>query len=131
MNHYITSQDVCHLANGTFYYPSQSKEECESYSYCWTPQSIVTGLLTPLDSPTGTCPEGGRVQSLFQWKNAKWFGGSWAHTNWTMRRPIHANKIAMAINFTLLQSMVSFPSDISVLASLQNQVSKVNFLIFS
>ena len=121
VNHYITSEIDCHLANGTFYYPSQSEEECLSYSFCWTPQSIVTGLLTPLDSLTGNCTEA-RMQSLFQWESAKWIGGSWAYTNWTLRQPVQANKLAMSINFTLLQSSVSFSADESELTSLQNQV---------
>ena len=122
MNHYITSESDCHLVNGTFYYPSQSEEECMKYSYCWTPQSIVTGLLTPLDDATGTCSEDGQVRSLFQWKNAKWIGGSWANTNWTFRQPIQANRVAPVINFILLQANVSFPADKSILTSLQNQV---------
>ena len=122
MNHYITSEIDCHLANGTFYYPLQSEEECLSYSFCWTPQSIVTGLLTPLDSLTGTCSEEGRMQSLFQWESAKWMGGSWAHTKWALRQPVHSNKLALAINFKLLQSNVTFSADKSVLTYLQNQV---------
>lgn len=122
VNHFIFTEDDCKLANGTFYYPSQTEAECKRYSYCWTPQSIVTGLLTSLDNLTGTCTEEGRVQSLFQWKNATWIGGSLAHTKWLLRRPIQANTMAPAINFTLLQSIVSYPADLSVLSALKNQV---------
>jgi len=121
VNHYILNEEDCLLANGTFYYPSQSEDECLSHLYCWTPQSIVTGLLTPLDS-NGKCPEGGRVESLFQWKNATWIGGTWAFTNWTTRQAVQANTIRMTIDFPLLQSIVSTPSDLSVKTYLQNQV---------
>ena len=93
-----------------------------SHLYCWTTQSIVTGLLTPLDS-MGRCPEGGRVQSLFQWENATWIGGTWAFTNWTTRQAVPANEMRMSIDFPHLQSVVSSPSDLSVKTYLQNQVS--------
>ena len=120
VNHYIFSEADCQLANGTFYYPSQTEEECMNYTYCWTPQSIVTGLMTSLGQLNGACT--GEVRSLFQWENAKWIGGSWAHTNWTLRQPVQANKMATAIDFTHLQSNVSFPADRSELTALQNQV---------
>jgi hypothetical protein len=122
VNHYILNEDDCLLANGSFYYTSKTVDECLSYLYCWTPESIVTGILTPLDS-MGQCPEGGRIQSLFEWENATWIGGTWAYTNWTSRNFIAANRISMTIDFPMIQSVVSAPSDLSVKTYFQNQVN--------
>lgn len=121
VNHYISTEDDCTFANGTFYYLSDTKEKCLSYEYCWSPQSIVTGLLLPLNE-AGECSEGERKQSLFQWRESEWIGGTWAFTNWTKRKAIQANAIKMTLNFTLLQSVVSSPFSISLKTSLQNQV---------
>ncbi len=120
MNHYILNEEDCQLANGSFYYPSQTKDECLRDLYCWTPQSSVTGLLIPLDS--NGCPNKGKNQSLFQWEDAKWIEGTWAYTNWTTRKAIPANTVQMTIDFPRLQSVVSSPSDLSVKTYLQNEV---------
>ena len=80
----------------------------------------MTGLLTPLTDLTGNCSEG--PQSLFQWEVARWIGGSWVGVDWAVRRQVQANTMALAIDFTLLQSYVSFSADISELTALQNQV---------
>lgn len=122
MNHYILSDFDCKMANGKFYYPASSKAECLNHSFCWSPDSIVTGLLTPVDTITGSCLDGGVKQSLFTWNEAKWIGGAFASTNWTVRRAVQSNKIQNAINFPLLQSVVSSPADISLVFSLKNQV---------
>jgi len=122
VNHYIFSEDDCKLANGTFYYPSESEEECLRYSYCWSPQSIVTGLLSAPDGVTGRCSEGETEESLFEWEEAEWIGGTWADSEWAERRSVQANEIRMTIDFPLLQSSVSYSSDLSMVTSLQNQV---------
>lgn len=124
MNHHIFDENDCTLANGTFYYASKTKDDClrSNYSYCWTPQSIVTGLLSPRDSVTGNCSVGASPQNLFQWKDAQWIGGTWAYTNWTTRRFVEANAIQQTIDFISLQSVVTFPSALSVKNYLQNQV---------
>ncbi len=121
MNHYIANEKDCHLANGTMYYPSETKEECLSYSYCWTPQSITTGILSPVDSTSGKCSEG-ITKSLFEWIEAKWIGGTWAFTNWTQRQAVAANTVQTTIDFPSLQKHVSSPSSISLKTYLQNQV---------
>jgi len=122
VNHYIFNENDCHLANGTFYYPSQTEEECLRYSFCWTPDSIVTGLLEPLDPTTGKCPKGGENVSLFEWKKPIWIGGKWAFTNWTRRESVHPYVIANTTNFISLQSNVSFASSLSQKTAYQNQV---------
>jgi len=122
VNHYLLNENDCKLANGTFYYPSNTKEECLKYSYCWTPESIVTGLLNPLDPITGKCSKGEILQSLFEWKEPKWIGGKWASTTWATRQPIRANVIAKTIDFPSLQSSVSFSSTLSLKTAYQNQV---------
>jgi hypothetical protein len=122
VNHYISTEEDCLLANGTFYYPSQTKEKCESYTFCWTPQSTVTGLLSPTDED-GLCPNGGVLQSLFEWVEPQWIGGSWAFTNWTRRQAVSANTIKMTTNFTFLQTAVQASSALSLKTFLQNEVS--------
>jgi hypothetical protein len=122
VNHFIFSENDCFLANGTFYYPSQTKEECLKYTYCWTSESIVTGLLSPIDPITGNCPEGGTIQSLFEWKEAQWVGGTYAFTEWASRGLIAANDMRTTIDFPLLQNIVSYSSELSIQTSLQNQV---------
>jgi hypothetical protein len=123
VNHYIFSEEDCHIANGTFHYPSISEATCSSYVYCWTPESIVTGILSPLDS-NQQCPDGGIKQSLFHWEKAKWIGGTWAFTNWTIRQAVPANELRVILDFPHLQSVVSSPADLSVKTYLQNEVLK-------
>jgi len=122
VNYFLLSESDCAMANGTFYYPSQSQDECLSHMYCWTPQSIVTGLLSPVDQSTGDCAEGGIKQSIFEWKKPKWMGGTIAYTNWTNRQPVLVNTIRSTIDFPRVQEVVSSPTAISVKTFLQNQV---------
>ncbi len=122
VNHYIFSKHDCQLANGTFYYPSVTKEDCLSYLYCWSPQSTITGLMTPPNPQTGNCSDGETMRSLFQWEEAKWIGGTWASTMWTTRRAVTANDIRTSIDFLRLQSAVSFSSSLSQKTFFQNQV---------
>ena len=112
----------CEGANGTFYFPAQSKEECLRDSLCWTPAFIETGLLVPPDPTTGLCPKNGNLQTIFQWEDAKWIEGTWASSVWVRRQAVRANVIRKTINFPLLQGNVSFPSAISLKTSLQNEV---------
>jgi len=123
VNPYLLDDDSCFLANGTFHFPSTTKEECLHSMYCWTPESIVTGLLLPPDSSSGECPKNGNLQSLFQWEEVQWIEGTWAFTKWTKRDAVQANVVKKTINFLQLQSNVSLPSDLSVKTFLQNQVS--------
>ncbi len=113
----------CHLANGTFYYVSSTEEDCLRHLYCWSPQSIITGLKSPVDSD-GNCPGGVSPQSLFKWEAPKWIGGTWASSQWTSRQPVHANAIANTIDFKSLQSNVSLASTFSLKVALQNQVDQ-------
>lgn len=122
MNHYIFNKELCDMVNGTFYYPSETKEDCLGYLYCWSPQSIVTGLLTPVDESTGECSEGETMKSLFEWKEAEWIGGTWALTSWTKRESVAANAVRMTIDFPHLQADVSYSAELSMQTSLQNQV---------
>jgi hypothetical protein len=128
INYYIVDENDCTRANGRFYFPSKSEEECLSYSYCWSTQSVVTGLLTPPNG-NGECFKGETVRNLFQWNKAKWIGGTWALTNWTKRQAVSANAIRITTNFTLLQSVVSTPAVISLKTFLQNQVCKMNGMV--
>jgi hypothetical protein len=121
VNHYLISETDCAQYNGTFYFPSDSKEECLRYSYCQSLQSSFTGLLSP-PNEMGRCSEGEKMRSLFDWNEAKWIGGTWAYTNWTKREALSANEIRPTTNFTHLQSFVSIPSALSLKTYLQNQV---------
>jgi hypothetical protein len=126
VNHHIITREDCLLLNGTFHYPSESREAClgSNYTYCWTSQTSITGLLTPRDSLTGRCPDGGTPQNLFRWEEAMWIGGTWAYAKWTTRQSIRVNNISNTINFPLLESYVSAPSEISLKTSFQNLVTK-------
>ncbi len=117
------SERDCRLANGTIFYPSDTMEECLRFTYCTTSQTIVTGLLSPADE-NGKCPDGVTPQSLFQWEEAKWIGGTMAYTNWTKREPVQANLISNTIDFPSLQLSVSYSSALSLKIFLQNQVSR-------
>ena len=127
MNHYIFDEESCALANGKFFYPSSSKDQCWEFMYCWGPDSIVTGLLNPPNESTGQCKDGETQLSLFEWKDAEWIGGKLAGTNWTKRESVKANMIANMTNFPLLQLSVSFPAVLSQRTFLQNQVSLILF----
>ena len=120
------------MANGTFYYPSKTKEECLKYSFCWTPESIVTGLLSPLNPLTGKCSDGGIIQNLFEWEEAQWIGGTWVTTSWVSRQSVVTNAMRKTIDFPKLQSVVPSSSALSLKTSLQNQVIFTNifFLVF-
>jgi hypothetical protein len=76
--------------------------------------------LSPADE-NGKCPDGVTPQSLFQWEEAKWIGGTMAYTNWTKREPVQANLIANTIDFPSLQLNVSYSSALSLKIFLQNQ----------
>lgn len=110
------------MTNGTFYYVSDSKEKCLSYSYCWTPESMITGLLTLPNEGTGECPSDGRMESVFTWESPKWIGGTWAFTNWTSRQSVQTNTIRKTIDFVRIQEVVAAPSALTLRTFLQNQV---------
>jgi hypothetical protein len=120
-NYFITAAGDCHLANGTIYFPSETEDDClKNYTYCWTPDSIVTGLMVPLNQ-TVNCSDSDR-RNLFEWLEPKWIGGTFAFTNWTQRKSIAANVVSPTLDYTRIQEVVSYPSSLSVKASLQNEV---------
>jgi hypothetical protein len=117
----LNDDDDCALANGTFYSPSTTKDECLSKNYCWSVDSIVTGLLVE-PNERGECSEGEVLKSLFEWRDAQWIGGTWAYSQWTKRASVKANVMKATIHFPHLQKNISFPSSLSAKTFLQNQV---------
>jgi hypothetical protein len=105
-------------------------EECLKYKFCSTPQTTITGLLSPVDS-NGNCSHGGTPQSLFEWKKSKWIGGKLVRTDWRKRESIQANTIKKTIDFQLLQQSVSYSSSLSLKTGLQNQVWKKVFFFLN
>ena len=113
------------MSNGKFFYPASSKVECLNYTYCWSPESIVTGLLNPPDGVTGSCLDGETPMNLFEWNDAEWIEGTWASTRWINRQFVYSNTIRKSIDFPLLQNDVSSPASLSLLTGLKNQVRRV------
>ena len=97
VNPYIFSESDCLLANGKFHYPSRTQEECHNISMCWTPDYIKTGLLIPPINGNH-CPDGGHLQTLFQWEEAQWNGGSWVSSLWLDRMSVTPNSLSPMID---------------------------------